>query len=37
MNNVEDIVVFIGLKVFNSDNSVNFSCSLNAQRTFVEK
>ena len=34
---VEDIVVFIGLKVFNSDNSRMFSLSKNARVTFVEK
>ena len=37
-NNVEDIVVFTGLKVlFRSDNSSMFSNSRNAQFTFVEK
>ena len=35
--NVEDTVVFQGLKVFNSDNSCMFSCSRNVQITFVEK
>ena len=34
---VEDIVVFIGLKVFNSDNSRMFFLSKNARVTFVEK
>ena len=40
INNVQDIVVFfLGLKlqVFNSDISYTFSCSRNAQVTFVEK
>lgn len=34
-NNVEDIVVFTWLKVFNSDYSKLFSCSRNVQVTFV--
>ena len=34
---MEDIVVFQGLKAFNSENSFMFSCSGNAQATFVEK
>jgi len=38
INNVKDIVVFQDLKVFNDfDNSYMFSCSRNAQVTFVEK
>ena len=36
LNDVEDIVVFLGLKVLYSDNSYMFSCSRNAQVTFVE-
>ena len=36
INNVEDVVVFLGLKVLNSENFF-FSCSRNAQVTFVEK
>ena len=34
INNVEDIVVFLGLNVFKSDNSYMFSCRRNAQVTF---
>ena len=37
INNAEDIVVFLGLKVFHSKNSSMFSCSKKAQVTFVEK
>ena len=37
INNVEDIVVSQGLKMFISDDSNMFSCSRNAQVTFVEK
>ena len=37
INNGEDIVVFLGFKVFNSDNSYRFSCTSNTQVTFVEK
>ena len=36
INNGDEIVVFLGLKLFNSDNSC-FSCSGNAQVTFMEK
>ena len=36
IKNVEDIVVFINLKVFNSDNSQMFSCNRNAQISFAE-
>ena len=32
---MEDIVVFLGLKVFNCDISCIFSCSTNAHVTFV--
>ena len=32
----EDTVVFLGLKVFVFDNSYMFSCSRNAQVTFVK-
>ena len=35
--NVEDIVVFLGLKMFISDNFHKFSCSRNALATFVAK
>ena len=35
INNVEDIVIFLGLKVFNSDNSFMFTCSFRI--TVVEK
>ena len=35
INNVEDIVIFLGLKVFNSDNSFMFTCSFKI--TVVEK
>ena len=34
---MEDIVIFLGLKVFNSDHSYMVSCSKNAKVTFVEK
>ena len=37
INNVEDNVVFLCLTVLNSDNLYMFSCSLNAQVSFVEK
>ena len=39
INNVEDIVVFLGLKVnlTVTDNSYIFSCSRNAHVTFAEK
>ena len=37
INNVEDIVVFLGFKVFSFDNLCMCSCSRNAQFTFVEK
>ena len=37
INIVEDIVVLLGSKVFNSDNSNMISCSINAQVTFLEK
>ena len=36
IKNVEDIVVFLGITVFNSDHSYKFSCSRNAQVTFVK-
>ena len=36
IKNVEDIVVSRSLKVFNSNNANMFSCSRNAQVTFVE-
>ena len=36
IKNVQDIVVMLGLKVFNYDNSYMFSCRRNAQITFVE-
>ena len=36
-NNVEDIVVFLGLKVFVSENSYMFACSRNAPVTYAEK
>ena len=37
-HNVEDIIVFLGLKhVFNSDHYYMFSCGRNAQVTSVEK
>ena len=36
IKNVEDIVVFLGLKVFNSDNFYTFSCNRNARVTFVK-
>ena len=36
-NSLEDMVVFLGLKVINSDYSYMFFCSGNAQVTFVEK
>ena len=34
---MKDIVVFLGLKMFNSDISYLFSHSRNAQDAFVEK
>ena len=34
LNNVEDFVVFLGLKMFNSDNSYMFSRSWNARAIF---
>ena len=37
INNLEDIDIFLGLKMFNSDNFYMFSCSRNAQVTLVEK
>ena len=37
INNVEDIVVLLGLKVFNSDIFYNFSCRRYAQVTFEER
>ena len=37
IDTVEDIVVFLGLKVFNSDETYTFSCNRNAQVTFVGK
>ena len=37
INNVEDIFPFLGLKMFNNDNSCMFSCSRNPQVTLVEK
>ena len=37
INSVEEIVVFLGSKVFNSDNSGMSSCSSNAQVTFVQQ
>ena len=37
INNMERYCRFLGLKVFNSDNSYMFSCSRNAQATEVEK
>ena len=37
INNVDDIVIFPGLKMFNSDNFYMFSCSRNAQVTLMEK
>ena len=36
-NYVEEIVVLIDLKVFNSDNFYMFSCTRNAKICFVEK
>ena len=33
INSVEDIVIFLGFKVFNSDNS----CNRNVQVIFLEK
>ena len=36
INNVEQIVVFLVLKVFDSDISYMFSCSRSAQVTFVK-
>ena len=37
INNVENIVGFLGLTVFHSDNSYMFSCTRNAQVTLGEK
>ena len=37
MNNVEEIVVSLGLKALNSLNSYIFFCGSNLQVTFVEK
>ena len=37
INNVEHIIVFIGFKVFDSDDFYMYFCSRNAQVTFVEK
>ena len=37
INDLEDIVDFLGLKVFNYDNSSIFACSKNTQFAFVEK
>ena len=37
INNMEDIIVFLSLKLFNSDDINMFSCSRNAQVTFIEK
>ena len=36
-DNMEDIVVVLGLKVFDSNKSYRISSSRNAQVTFVEK
>ena len=36
INDVEDIVGFQGLKAFNSDKSLMFSCSIYEQVTLVE-
>ena len=36
INNLEDIVMFLGLKVFNCNNSFMFPCSRNAKVKFVE-
>ena len=36
VTSLEDIVIFLGLKVLNSDNSYMFSSSRNAQVTFLE-
>ena len=37
INSLEDVVAFLGIKVSNSENSYMFSCSRNADVTFVEK
>ena len=37
INNVEHIIVFIGFKVFDSDDFYMYFCSRNAQVIFVEK
>ena len=37
INKAKDIVVFLSLKVFNSDNLKMFYYSRNAEVTFVEK
>ena len=37
INSIKDIVVFLGLKVLNSDNFSAFSFRKIAQNTFVEK
>ena len=37
INNMENIVVFLDLKVLNSDNFYLFSCNRNTQFTFIEK
>ena len=37
IDNMEDIVVCLGLKLFNSDNTKTFFCNRNAQVTFVEE
>ena len=37
INNMEDIVVVLGLKVFDSNKSYPISSSRNVQVTFVEK
>ena len=36
INNLEEMIVFLGLKVFNSDNSFIFRCSGITQITFAE-
>ena len=37
IKHVEDIVIFLGLQMFNSDYFCMFSCSRNAQVNFKEK
>ena len=37
ISNVEDIVVFLGLKLSNSDNSDTSSCSRNVKVPFLKK